>query len=235
MHPCRRAEPLEAGGHGRWARVLLVPRPAMPGPSSLHSERAMPLEERATRPGQARPARAVEGLPSARTSSWPSLAEPTAIQSPAVLNAREDSFSLRLKAGGRGRGGRDGRERLTGMHWQCVLEQATRVGPCGSWLDRAWARRAPGRASGAGASCTGPACAAGNHCSFGGWHRARSCASSGPPPVCPLAHLPMDSVCTVVRSGSCSSSNMPLLNPTASRPTPPWKSAADSLAPRWLK
>ena len=35
------------------------------------------------------------------------------------------------------------------------------------------------------------------------------------------AHLPMDSVWTVVRSGSCSSSKMPLLKPTASRPTAP--------------
>lgn len=34
-----------------------------------------------------------------RTSSWPSLAEPTAIQSPTGLKAREDSRSLQLGVG----------------------------------------------------------------------------------------------------------------------------------------
>lgn len=41
------------------------------------------------------------------------------------------------------------------------------------------------------------------------------------PPLPAPAHLPMDSVCTVVRSGSCSSSKMPCEKPTASSPTPP--------------
>jgi hypothetical protein len=75
--------------------------------------------------------------------------------------------------------------------------------------------------------------------------RAAGCSRAPLPPLMCLtapvqpwscsAHLPMESVCTGVRSGSCSSSKMPELKPAASKPTPPWKAAAVKRAPRCPK